>query len=566
MTRAKMTAASHRPHWKRIYRQTLTLCYKNFLVFYKAPIATICRALLFPIIVTVIFCELKHLGVKSLFRDTSSYGIAATSLPVKDLANAITSSPSRRIVFVRNGIPKTQYYLIVDGIAQQTRMQDVDFRSVDDPDDLFDLCKQSLHGSSHCFAAVIFTLVNDTNVDYSIAFDGKITSEYSFGDYRTGDSTLTERVLPLQWAIDSHIGNFSTVAKPSTQTWSGYFGPNTVPQVVEPATRGPFWLSLIGVYVAPVFNLILIGVVYHLNTFVASERETSISELMAAQSVTTTPRIVSTLASFFVLYFPGYLICSILFTQILFTKTSDILFLFLSLLAGASMVASSHFIASFFGKAQLAGLYSSTLAFALALVTLAASLSVLDHHEEVIGLSLLFPPATYANLIADVARREFYFMPFSLNHNSTMTGGFPNVLIQKMDGYLYMVFFIIQIVVFSAGTYAIEKSLWGVTRNYDKIDASSNIALKCTNISKTYYKKRRWYWPFMRKDGPVLAINKLDLTVKKGSVTFLLGPNGGGKTTTLKCIAGMTSMDPGSSLELNEDGVVFGVCPQSNVR
>ncbi len=70
----------------------------------------------------------------------------------------------------------------------------------------------------------------------------------------------------------------------------------------------------------------------------------------------------------------------------------------------------------------------------------------------------------------------------------------------------------------------------------------------------------------MRKGVPVFAVSDLNLEVKKGSVTFLLGPNGGGKTTTLKCVAGMTSMDAGSRLELNEAGLVFGICPQSNVR
>lgn len=63
----------------------------------------------------------------------------------------------------------------------------------------------------------------------------------------------------------------------------------------------------------------------------------------------------------------------------------------------------------------------------------------------------------------------------------------------------------------------------------------------------------------------MLAVHDLNLEIKKGSVTFLLGPNGGGKTTTLKCIAGMIQMDAGSRLELNEDGVVFGICPQNNV-
>ena len=111
----------------------------------------------------------------------------------------------------------------------------------------------------------------------------------------------------------------------------------------------------------------------------------------------------------------------------------------------------------------------------------------------------------------------------------------------------------------------VERSLWGVTRNYESIEASSDVALRCTNLSKTYYGKRPWYWPFMRKGDPKLAIDKLNLEVKKGSVTFLLGPNGGGKTTTLKCVAGMTAMDKGSQLELNEDGVIFGICPQHNV-
>lgn len=134
-----------------------------------------------------------------------------------------------------------------------------------------------------------------------------------------------------------------------------------------------------------------------------------------------------------------------------------------------------------------------------------------------------------------------------------------------MDGYLYPVFFILQIVVYAAATYAVEHGMWGVSRKYDTISADSDIALRCTGLSKTYYAKRRWYWPFSRKGEPVKAVSELDLEVKKGSVTFLLGPNGGGKTTTLKCVAGMTQMDAGSRLELNEGGLVFGICPQNNV-
>ncbi|KAN0095683.1 P-loop containing nucleoside triphosphate hydrolase protein [Hyaloscypha variabilis] len=454
-------------------------------------------------------------------------------------------------------------------------MKGVEGITVDDPDDLFDLCRQSLAGASDCFAAVLFSTFNETTVEYSIAMDESAlaysASNGGWGDH-TSNSRMNRLIFPLQWALDSHIGNFSTAIPPSTLPWSGLFGPNanllefsSQSSLSGQPTNGPYWLSLVSWFVAPVFFLVLIGVVYHLATFVATERQTTISELMAAQNVTATPRILSTLLTFYLIYFPGFLICSILFTQILFTRTSDILFLFITLLAGAAVVTSSHFVASFFGKAQLAGLYCSTLAIALAFVTLSAALRYTPPQTEIMALSLIFPPACFANFISDVARREFLLRAFSLSNIPPITLSDETIDIQKIDGYLYIIFFVVQIVVYTAGTYAVERGLWGVARKFERIPADSDIALRCTGLSKTYYGKRRWYFPFVRKGEPVLAVANLNLEVKKGSVTFLLGPNGGGKTTTLKCVAGMISMDSGSTLALNEAGVVFGICPQTNV-
>jgi ATP-binding cassette, subfamily A (ABC1), member 3 len=101
------------------------------------------------------------------------------------------------------------------------------------------------------------------------------------------------------------------MTRPSTQGFSGVFGPHS--RVLEwypsadVAIHGPYWLNVVAMFVAPLFFLVLIGVVYHLNTFVATERQTIISELMAAQNVTATPRILSTLITFYLLYFPGLL-------------------------------------------------------------------------------------------------------------------------------------------------------------------------------------------------------------------------------------------------------------------
>lgn len=291
------------------------------------------------------------------------------------------------------------------------------------------------------------------------------------------------------------------------------------------------------------------------------------AELMAAQKISITPRILSTFMSFFILYFPGFLACSILLSRILFIKTNGLLIFFLTVLAGASTIASAHFLASFFQKAQLAGLYTSTLVFALALVTLATSLTVDDPRVQVTALSAVFPPITWVTLIGDIARREYYLQRFSLApiQGSQKEVDGDVVKYQVMSGYLYVLFFILQIAIYSAATYAVERGLWGVTRKYSTIQASSDVAVRCTNLSKTYDAKRRWYWPFSRKGGPVKAVDSLNLEVKKGSVTFLLGPNGCGKTTILQSVAGMTAMDKGSQLELNEAGLVFGICPQNNV-
>lgn len=158
--------------------------------------------------------------------------------------------------------------------------------------------------------------------------------------------------------------------------------------------------------------------------------------------------------------------------------------IFLTLLAGASLIASSHFVASFFGKANLAGLYSSTLCFALALVTLAAVLTVKEPTTQITALALVFPPCTWATLIQDIALRETSHKGLSL-HRVLKDPLDPNRKVQQLDGYLYIVFFLVQIVAYSLGTYFVEKFLWGVKRDFERIDASSDVAIRCSGLTKT---------------------------------------------------------------------------------
>lgn len=49
-----------------------------------------------------------------------------------------------------------------------------------------------------------------------------------------------------------------------------------------------------------------------------------------------------------------------------------------------------------------------------------------------------------------------------------------------------------------------------------------------------------------KRYGSVVAVDGLDLTVRKGEIFGLLGPNGAGKSTTLECILGTRTPDAGS--------------------
>ncbi|WMS42101.1 ABC transporter ATP-binding protein [Acuticoccus sp. MNP-M23] len=64
--------------------------------------------------------------------------------------------------------------------------------------------------------------------------------------------------------------------------------------------------------------------------------------------------------------------------------------------------------------------------------------------------------------------------------------------------------------------------------------------------------------------GPVHAVRGVDLTVRAGSVTALLGANGAGKTTTLMAVAGARKVSGG---DINLDGTsIVGTAPEDIIR
>ena len=55
------------------------------------------------------------------------------------------------------------------------------------------------------------------------------------------------------------------------------------------------------------------------------------------------------------------------------------------------------------------------------------------------------------------------------------------------------------------------------------------------------------------RGGTTVAVNGLDLTVERGGVYGFLGPNGSGKTTTIRCLLGLAKPTSGSCKILGED-------------
>lgn len=62
------------------------------------------------------------------------------------------------------------------------------------------------------------------------------------------------------------------------------------------------------------------------------------------------------------------------------------------------------------------------------------------------------------------------------------------------------------------------------------------------------------YQEIDKKFGPNIVLNALDLSIKKGGIVAILGPNGSGKTTMIKSLLGMVIPDKGT-ITLNDQPI-----------
>ncbi len=80
--------------------------------------------------------------------------------------------------------------------------------------------------------------------------------------------------------------------------------------------------------------------------------------------------------------------------------------------------------------------------------------------------------------------------------------------------------------------------------------SSSDVVIETRNLTKVY----RDFWGRQK----VQALKALDLDVRRGEIFGLLGPNGSGKTTTIKLLLGLLFPTSGRALVFNKDATDVG--------
>ncbi len=78
---------------------------------------------------------------------------------------------------------------------------------------------------------------------------------------------------------------------------------------------------------------------------------------------------------------------------------------------------------------------------------------------------------------------------------------------------------------------AAQSQVGGTAGPSDRADGSREVVVEARNLAKTY----RDFWGRSKK----VALKPLDLEIRRGEIFGLLGPNGSGKTTTMKLLLGL---------------------------
>jgi ABC-type multidrug transport system ATPase subunit len=551
--------------------QAWTLTRKNWLIVLgRHSVATVIRAFVLPIIITAFLSFARN-----LFTPAANFGISSPHA-IRSLSEGLVvarESGRTNLVFVDGGFKGGEIEGVIGELSGLAgAVAGVNVTVVGNEEELPYVCRASLRGVTPCYGAVVFrgspTEGGGGLWNYTLRADGALGA----GRVDVGKDTNDAQVymLPLQRAVDAAItkngrGGNGTVALPEGEDQYPFTSLTTEERadLVRVIYTG-FLMNFLGV----TFIVCIIGVVYHMAGFIATERETGMSTLIEAMMATSSrwqpqaARILSYHFSFSVLYLPGWVISALILWSGVFRHTSVLVILFYFILSGLAIGSMGILGAAFFKKSQLSGISITILYILLAVI---AQIVSWPKTGTVIALSLLFTPCNFTFFISLLARWEQQQWPTDL------TKGPPNSP-WNVPGIVFFVFLAAQIIVYPILAALVERWLHGTTSSGRTIvvgenrgDLGPDCAVQLEEFTKIYKPGvlRRMFSFLAKPKEPVVAVNKLTLSASRGQILALLGANGSGKSTTLDTVAGINKATSG---KITIDGTGgLGIAPQKNV-
>lgn len=551
-----------------LLRQTWTLTRKNWLILLgRHPLATVVQAFVLPIILVSFLSFARNLFVPS-----AVFGISPAR-PIRSFQNALEASTGRpNVIFVNNGHTGGEIERVIDELAGVAERAGKNVTILERDEDVDGICRSSLRGVTECFAAVSFKgspEEGDGNGlwNYTISLDSALGQFRINAESDRNDGQIY--MLPLQRAVDEVIsrGNSGRVNELPEDVEEYQFTSQTTEERAERIRV--FYQSAIINFLGVTFIAALIGVVYQMTGFIATERETGMSTLVEAMMATPrrwqaqAARIFSYHIAFSLLYLPGWVISCIILGRGVFSNTSILVVLFFFILSGLALASFSVLGASFFKKSQLSGVSVTIMAILLAVI---AQVITRPGTGPVVALSLLFAPCNFTYFITLMAR--FQEKQISTDLLKTAPDSPWNV-----PGIVLFIFLAVQIIVYPFLGAMVERWLHGTSSSGRNIvigdknrgDLGPDCAVQLEEFTKVYNPGplRRLFSFISKPKPPVVAVNKLSLSVSRGQIVALLGANGSGKSTTLDTIAGINKATSG---KITIDGTGgLGIAPQKNV-
>ncbi|KAF4775317.1 ABC transporter [Colletotrichum scovillei] len=498
-----------------LWRQVGVLSTKNFIILLaRHPVSTIYTAILLPIILTV------YLGIgKNLNSPSNEFGIADPR-PIRSLAEGLAASDGSRntVVLVNSGLSGGDVDRVIEAISAQVSAAGKITTTITNPSDLGSICRSSFRATTTCYGAVVFhsspTEGDGGLWNYTLRGDGVFGSSFKVNN---DDSDVQVYTLPLQHAVDSAIAslnstNGSSASLKNVQEWA--------------SVRRKYQKTFID-YLAVSFILALIGVSYHLPGHVATEREKGLSQLIDSMMSTRydwEPQVIRMLSNFYsfaTIYFPGWVVASVIARSMIWRETSIGVVLVFFILGGLALTS----------KPSSARLSSKGSAFRC--------------HQ----LSGLCPPGWRG--------QPMNLLKTPPGSNSTL------------PGIAIWIFLILQFLFYTLLAAYVERQIHGVGSERRKIYKGDGVrpqeAIVIDGLTKLYRPSflRRLFSSMSKPRAPTVAIDRLNLTTKRGQILALLGANGSGKSTTLDAIAGISRFNHGG-VSIDASGGI-GIAPQKNV-